>query len=362
MDFVDISIRQDNNKSPQNIIELNNANQTITNQSTNQKADRIQQDLLYSDNEISLERKNTLDKSTQSNIGSEIDSNQSFINDDSQIAEEANARLVLTVAILPILEQNISINNSYNLVNPVTIESTIPPVQPQLSDARLSLAIGGGTNLIFHQGLKSAHIYKNLKTDFGYSFNAGLDYKLSKNFSIGTGLDYNEYYTKLDDQFKDLIPNVLLDTVTAYVINPISGKVSEERGDTTVMDTLVTTIIHHNRINALTIPLMITYNFGGDRWSFGLSAGASIGFIKGYKGRFYTNDQIEFIDPNESSLYEKAIIGVNASVSAERSLNDQFAIGARIGGSKSIKAWSNEDAAYTKPMTLQGGLYLRYNF
>jgi hypothetical protein len=117
--------------------------------------------------------------------------------------------------------------------------------------AQFHLGIKGGANIVKIDG-------KSFKEQFSYGYNVGgfAEIGLGKKFSLQPGVDFNQYATTLDSNYKSIYQNV---------INSQQAKV---------------------KLNYLSIPLILDYKFLGP---IHLQAGPQFGILMDQNKKFLQN-------------------------------------------------------------------------
>ena len=150
----------------------------------------------------------------------------------------------------------------------------------------------------------------------GHQYGIGLGYQVNPKLEIQTGLSYQKYWSKLDHEFiteeliekKNQVIKVWLDANTLDTINQL-------RVDTVTTLKNTRKVIHHNRYEKLSIPLVLGYRIKMKQFSYVLSFGPSFNFYHKQEGRHINIDgELSDFSNDQGPIFKKFHLGINTKI------------------------------------------------
>lgn len=237
-------------------------------------------------------------------------------------------------------------------------------VKPILAK-RWAMEIATGYNMIGNlasQTLGEPTIYESVSADYGYSLGLKVHRRLSNAYSISMGLDFDRYYQQLTYSSKSTKDRLLKDVVLSIKTNAVSGNQITVIGDTIVVDTIVSTTIQPNRLDVVSVPIMLNYSraFGG--WSVGGGLGASMTLVRGYDGKYLDGEQsVSYVTASEIySRSPKFSLIISASITI--SLSTNWYTGVAFDYQQSLSDWAVRTDASFRPQSARSRIFVGYIF
>ncbi len=168
----------------------------------------------------------------------------------------------------------------------------------------------------------------------GNSFGISLEYQLSHNWSISSGLEYNNYENKLSTIWT-------LDTMVLDDLQILRDAIKTR------------SVNHHNKLSTLSIPVSFTYDHNiSTKWSLGASVGASYSIVRSQRGRFLNRDKIitDYDDDNNSQFTNFLSYRVNPYL--RYNVSNHFSLNFNAGFS-----YQNHDKGQSLDLTRSSMLY-----
>lgn len=155
------------------------------------------------------------------------------------------------------------------------------------------------------------------KGEYGSSYGLKVGVVWKKHWTFKTGFEYHQLWSQFN---YDLLngPVVFKDTfaLTQVVIDPLTNTtVNRIYVDTMVTSTTGRQVVHHNKYSLYSIPLEFGWQDQKERFLYGLSAGASLNFVRGQKGRRLNGESIvsDFDSASDLTAFKDFGIGLRVT-------------------------------------------------
>lgn len=270
-----------------------------------------------------------------------------------------NTSLLEKAYVLEILQDFQALDFPFE--DPIVISKKNP------SYSKVNLSIQAGTALMpsNYSGSDLSDAKRNFESPaFGKSLKLKLNYKLNHSISIQTGITYQSLTQKFDYYHeKDTLVN--RNIVTRNVFTNV---ISETGNSIMIPAVKWQKVVHYNRTNLLSIPLIVSKHFALNRkFEAQIGLGTNFTIIGNSKGRTIgesTIDDQDFEVINfDNDLYKFSSTFswiLNANIAYK--LTPKMTIGIGLESTKFAQNVSLVDGEIFRPFILDGSLQLNYNF
>jgi len=159
-------------------------------------------------------------------------------------------------------------------------------------------------------------------TQLGYTAGVRISRSITENILLKTGLEYsqiNERFDQVKESERRIITVVTIRTIT------LPSGLDSTISDTTSLEQIGYTVRRtYNRYRSLNIPLIASYEFGGDKLKFAVNAGVILNLRSWYSGESL-NDSLAVVPLNSktNSIYKQNIgLGIYAGFSIIKPLRN----------------------------------------
>ncbi len=241
----------------------------------------------------SIENSTTPQNHTFLNTKNESDQPiEKFLVEENEIAAN-NANIANEDKILSKSEmlENFDLLTAKAIGYPLEVSSkSLPAFSPtsvkfDKSQARFSIGFHGGTQVLWEKFegdqareiTRAEELNQAFKLFPGQYFGATVNFRFNQHVFIETGIAFNRSISQF---------NRIIETKDSIIIRNDIFQGQKVMADAT------RTIVHHNKLSTLRIPVSLGYQFNNDQWSFGTSAGIAINFTQKYSGRVINDNNI----------------------------------------------------------------------
>ncbi|MFK7806411.1 MAG: hypothetical protein AB8F74_01295 [Saprospiraceae bacterium] len=153
---------------------------------------------------------------------------------------------------------------------------------------QLTVEAFGGLNRMNadYTSLSEATVSVKEEGSTGYSFGVKAGLLWNKQWSLKTGLEYHELWSRFEYEDITQRDSFMNDVLVQVVTDPTTNTVVNRRfADTLVTQTDTRSVIHNNKYTLYSIPLELGWQAARGRFAYGLSAGLSFNFLKMQEGK-----------------------------------------------------------------------------
>jgi hypothetical protein len=139
----------------------------------------------------------------------------------------------------------------------------------------------------------TAEITATEQGDYGRSYGIQLGLLWKKQWTLQTGLEYQQLWSRFEYNAQSQRDTFVANQLVRVLIDSISGEVLDRfYADTTYAITETHRVIHNNAYTIFQIPLELGWQQTGKRWTYGLSAGATLNIVSAQSGRSLGRESI----------------------------------------------------------------------
>lgn len=195
---------------------------------------------------------------------------------------------------------------------------------------------------------------------------AALDYGITTQtgWSYQVGYSYNLAVQLFDFQSEDFVPVEKQDVVTHEVINALSGRTSEVRGDVSLEARRLRDFTTYNTYKSHAMSLLVSRNMLplDSDWQINAGLGLRYSMLRVSSG--YTLDlQSEIIDYTaDQQIYGGQSMDVVGQLSIGRGVSRQLSLSAYCRANQSVTNWSMEADVTYRPVLVEVGVGLTYRW
>ena len=247
--------------------------------------------------------------------------------------------------------------NLLSLSNPLVVEK-------REDISRFSIAIGVGLNYWTpnwgnSRGSQERATYE--KALVGSTYSMQLDYRLKRQWSLGTGLTHTRYYSKFDYNKTDNYQKVKKNALVEIQINTVTGDSTQLFGDRTIKVNRQRQVVHYNTFQKWSIPLVVKHSLRAQKMEYAFGVGSILTLSTKTVGKTINKEVQDYnsISPIYQSGFE---VGALGTFDINYHLSKRYYMGIQFSGIKSLKNWSSENEVDLKPIIFNSQLTLGLKF
>ena len=236
------------------------------------------------------------------------------------------------------------------------------------NSSRWSVEVFGGTNIkIFDYHSTANRELADLKNNtdkifLGYQFGINLGYQLNPNTILQTGINHQRSWSKLNHEFmnsetiqkRDQLIKVWIDANTLDTLNV-------QRVDTTVNLTSRHKVVHFNKYEKLSIPLLLGFQKNLNRFSVVLFVGPTFNFYTDQVGKHIDDEgSLSIFSNDEDPIFKKFQLGASAKLGLYYHWNDKLDLFVSPQFSFESNNGLFDDAFGLRTYHLEGNVGVRY--
>ncbi len=365
--------------------ETNNVNYSQANTDLNESSTRSKDQLSSNNNNTSSNGKieavsNVMDeKNNNEEVASMIDHlipnpqsttkisqklNNESEKEKDQISKKKIRTLLQMEAVNTSVVQNVfSLNNTIPQIDlAFTNVSSLQEDELKIKSKKWSISLGSAL-INWDQNVDNNPSFEDINTLLSNSQSLSTEYFVNKNWSISGGLEKRNLWSKLNTQTVNEVQRDVENTAVQYLVYAFDNSRDTVYGTATVIDTSTRSVVHHNKVSQLSIPLLMNYTKTFNRFDVGLGLGFDFIIKSKSEGRFRENTDIVDYQTDEKSPYSSSFqSSLLTSLRLRYHLSDYFYVGTGLSYSKSLSNWSADEAVTFKPSWISGRISLGYKF
>lgn len=265
-------------------------NSIISESSTNNSTTSNNLKINIEENPLIIEPKNATvhdseAKSQLLQIASESQSENTVMIADNTMLSKSDSRIISDINLLAIHRKSLSTEREE-----IKMPNVVPPIIIVNMENPWSINLNGSANffnLKYEAGMNTEQFASQANDaigplQIGNSVGVNLEYQINRNWSVTSGIEFNNYENKLS--------TVLVSDTTVLDDQIIRNALN------------VRTVVHHNKLSTFSIPIGIAYDYKvSGNWSLGASVGVSYSIIKSQSGRLLGREENIIDYSNESN-------------------------------------------------------------
>ncbi len=180
----------------------------------------------------------------------------------------------------------------------------------------------------------------------GFRSSVKLRYKISSEWAVGAGTQYDQFWTKLESNSTVRDQVLLQNVVLKYLVDDETGIAFDSIiGDTLVNRTRSNTRKIHSKYERLVIPVSLVRSFSKNKWSMHLEAGIDLGVWLRRKGEVLDLDQTLLDIENQNIIHpDKLHFGVHINPALSYQIMENLHLMLSPGYSFSITNWNDDNS------------------